>query len=85
MRMETIRAALEQKNIHYTYHEEDGCGSFDFQFRGLSYYIWEYEEQGIYGAETNVFNVGRGRDVDGDYEEAISRHILGWPDMMPGF
>ncbi len=85
MRMQKIKDALDHKKINYTYMEEDGCGSFDFLFRGLSYHIWEYQDGDVYGAETNVFNVGRSCDVDGDYDEQISAHILGWPDMLPGF
>lgn len=34
------------------------------------------------GAETNVFAAGRSEDVEGDYEEIISREILSWPDMI---
>ncbi len=85
MRMEKIQQALEAKRIVYEYIEEDGCGSFDFQFRGLSYHIWEYTDNGQFGAETNVFNVGRSQDVDNDYDERIAKHILSWPDMLPGF
>lgn len=35
-----------------------------------------------WGAETNVFNAGRSEDLEGDYEEQISREILFWPDMI---
>ncbi len=83
MRLERIKEALRQKNIAFEYHEEDGCGSLDFLFRGLSFHVWEYFDD-AWGAETNVFNVGKSRDIEGDYEEVIAGEILSWPDMLPG-
>lgn len=83
MRLKKVREALEQKKINYTYTEEDGCGSIDFLFRGLKYHIWEYEDH-VWGVETNVFEAGRSRDVEGDYEEILAQEILSWPDMLPG-
>lgn len=80
MRLEIIQKALKKKNIRYQYTEEDGCGSLDFMFRGLSFHVWEYYD-GIWGAETNIYEAGRSKDVEGDYEEKISREILSWPDM----
>ena len=81
MRLETVKKALEQKNISYEYTEEDGCGSLDFLFRGLKYHVWEFHDD-VWGAETNVFNAGRSRDMEGNYEELISKEILSWPDMI---
>ena len=83
MRLKKVREALEQKKINYTYTEEDGCGSIDFLFRGLKYHIWEYEDH-VWGVETNVFEAGRSRDIEGDYEEILAQEILSWPDMLPG-
>ena len=83
MRLEKVQEALKTKNIHYEYTEENGCGSLDFMFRGLRFHVWEYEDR-VWGAETNVFEAGRGQDIEGDYEEIISKEILSWPDMMPG-
>ena len=34
--------------------------------------------------EENVFEAGRSQDIEGDYEETISKEILSWPDMLPG-
>lgn len=82
MRLEKVQAALNEKQIKYTYVEEDGCGSIDFMFRGLRFHVWEFEDNG-WGAETNVFEAGRSRDIDGDYEQIISDEILSWPDMLP--
>lgn len=81
MRLQKIQEALKKKKITYTYAQEDGCGSLDFLFRGLSFHVWEYHD-GIWGAETNVFNVGKSQDIEGDYEEIISKEILSWPDMI---
>lgn len=81
MRLKTVRDALDQKHISYEYNEEDGCGCVDFMFRGLTFHVWEYED-GVWGAETNVFAVGRSRDIEGNYEEVIAQEILSWPDMV---
>ena len=80
MRLEHVQDALKKKNITYQYTEEDGLGSLDFLFRGLSFHVWEYED-GVRGAETNVFSAGRSREVEGDYETVIADEILSWPDM----
>ena len=53
MRLEKIQNVLKEKNWGYQYTEEDGCGSIDFEYRGVSYHIWEFFD-GIWGAETNV-------------------------------
>lgn len=82
MRLLKIQNALKEKQIEFVYTEEDGCGSLDFMFRGLRFHVWEYKD-GTWGAETNVFEAGRSRDVEGDYEQIISEEILSWPDMIP--
>ena len=81
MRLTEIQDALRKKRILFQYHEEDGCGSLDFEFRGLRYHVWEYRD-GVWGAETNVFEAGRSRDIEGNYEGIISAEILTWPDML---
>ena len=80
MRLQKIQAALKQKRIIFTYVEEDGCGSIDFEFRGLRYHIWEFCDE-EWGVETNVYMAGRSQDLIGDYETEISELILTWPDM----
>ena len=74
---------LKKKKIKYEYTEIDGCGSIDFLFRGLKFHVWEYEDR-EWGAETNIYEAGRSQDIEGDYEEAIAKEILSWPDMLPG-
>lgn len=85
MRLGKIQEALKQKNIQFAYTEEDGCGSLDFQFRGLRYHIWEFQDNDEWGVETNVKLAGRSEDILGDYETEIAELILSWPDMaVPG-
>lgn len=81
MRLEKIQEALVKKNIIFTYVEDDGQGSIDFQFRGLRYHIWEFKDNGVWGVETNVKHAGRSIDILEDYETEISELILSWPDM----
>ncbi len=80
MRLQKIQTALQQKKIRFTYIEEDGCGSIDFEFRGLRYHIWEFYD-GVWGVDTNVYLAGRSEDVLGDYDTQISELILTWPYM----
>ena len=81
MRMENIQEALTKKNILFQYTEEEGLGSFDFQFRGLRYHIWEFCENGEYGVDTNIRHAGRSEDICGDYDRELAEYILNWPDM----
>ena len=37
---------------------------------------------GVWGAETNIYEAGRSEDIEGDYEEKIAGEILSWPDMI---
>ncbi|HJB14571.1 MAG TPA: kinase [Candidatus Blautia excrementipullorum] len=80
MRLQIVQEALKRKKIAYEYTEEDGCGSLDFMFRGLTFHVWEYCDR-AWGAETNVFAAGRSEDIEGDYENIIAEEILSWPDM----
>ncbi len=85
MRLEKTQCSLAKKNIMFSYTEEDGCGSLDFQFRGLRYHIWEFQDDGLWGVDTNVKCAGRSEDILGDYDTEIADLILTWPDMaIPG-
>ena len=75
MRLEKVQDALRTKKIKYEYTEEDGCGSLDFMFRGLKFHVWEYHD-GVWGAETNIYEAGRSQDIEGDYEAEISAEIF---------
>ena len=77
MRLKKIRAWLDHKGIPHTYIEEEGCGSIDFLYKGLSYHIWEFPEE-EQGAESNVRSAGR-MDVYGSgYEEEILDVLKTW-------
>ncbi len=80
MKTEAIREELEKRKIKGSFVEEDGLVSIDFIWRGLSYHIWEYEEDdGSRGCETNVFTTGKTVDLTGDYEETILQELRRWP------
>ena len=75
--LKRIRAYLEKRGWEYEYHEEDGCGSIDFSYRGVPYHIWEFEE-GERGVETNLQHGGRQEEVLGDYERKLIEMIESW-------
>jgi hypothetical protein len=78
-RLLKIQNLLKEKEISYTYSEEDGCGSVDFMHRGLPYHIWEYaDESSPCGVETNVFHAGRSEDIEGSYEDTLIEEIKNW-------
>ena len=76
MRLEAVQQKLRDKNITFTYTEEDGCGSIDFMHRGLSYHIWEYADtdQPV-GVVTNLMHAGKSEDVEGDYEATLCQWL----------
>lgn len=76
MRLEAVQQKLRDKNITFTYTEEDGCGSIDFMHRGLSYHIWEYADLDMpVGVETNLMHAGKSEDVEGDYEATLCQWL----------
>ena len=75
--LKRIRAYLEKRGWEYEYHEEDGCGSIDFSYRGVPYQIWDFEE-GERGVETNLQHGGRQEEVLGDYETKLIEMIESW-------
>ena len=77
MRLERIQEYLKKKGWKYHYVEEDDCGSLEFEYRGLLYHVWEYQEDG-YGAESNVRHGGYQEDFDGDYEGQIIQVMENW-------
>ena len=77
MRFEMIQRHLKQMGISYRYNEADDCGSIDFIYRGLSYYIWEFPAPER-GAESNVRTAGRGEDFEEDYEQQILEILQTW-------
>ena len=77
MRLQNIQDYLNQRQIAFTYVEENDCGSIEFLHRGLHYYIWEYPEPER-GAQSNVRTAGRGEDFEGDYQEEILAILRTW-------
>ena len=72
MRLEKIQEELAKKGYAFTYTEEEGVGSIDFQDRGLDYHIWEFcGEDGVFGAETNLMHAGRMEELGSGYEAEI--------------
>ena len=60
MHMPEIQSVLNEKNISFSYVEEDNCGSIDFEHRGLRYHIWEFaDDVEPVGVETNLRYAGR--------------------------
>jgi len=78
MRLTTIAQTLESRGITYEYHEEDGCGSLDFLYRGVPYHVWEFRDGDEWGAETNVRQAGKFEDLTGDYEAEIAALLAQW-------
>jgi len=78
MRLQKVQDALNKKNITFEYTEEDGCGSIDFEYRGVAYHVWEFFDDDIWGAETNVKNMGRHEDLFGEYEREIIDIVQTW-------
>lgn len=76
MRLEKIQGYLRSKGWKYQYTEEDGCGSVDFEYRGINYHVWEFPDGE--GAESNVRDGGRQEEFAGDYEEEILAVIRDW-------
>lgn len=75
MRLEKLQEYLHQKGWEYKYTEEFGCGSIDWEYRGLTYHVWEFSEN---GAESNVKMAGKLEEYSGSYEEKIIKIIEGW-------
>lgn len=75
--LSAVRAWLKKQGWSYAYHEEDGLGSIDFDYRGVPYHIWEFEE-GERGVETNLRHGGRQEELTGDYEKEILRILDSW-------
>ncbi len=77
MRLEKLQQYIKGKRWKYTYHEEEGLGSIDFEARGLKYHVWEFRD-GESGAESNVRTTGRQEDYFGDYETQILDILKTW-------
>lgn len=50
MRLEKLQDYLHRRGWEYQYTEEAGCGSIDWEYRGLMYHVWEFSKD---SAESN--------------------------------
>lgn len=76
-RLQRVLALIQEKGWSHTYHEEDGCGSIDFEYRGVPYHIWEFED-GEQGVETNLRHGGKQEEIVGDYESTLLEILETW-------
>ena len=75
--LKRVLAFIQERGWEYTYSEEDGCGSIDFDYRGVPYHIWEFED-GEQGVETNLKSGGRQEELLGDYETELLELMKDW-------
>ena len=75
MRLEKLQAYLRDKGQEYQYVEEDGCGSIDWEYRGLTYHVWELPGS---CAESNVRIARKMEEYKGNYEEQIINIMERW-------
>ena len=74
MRLAKVQSALREKAYSFDYEEEEGIGSIDFEDRGLEYHVWEFQDDdGSFGAETNLMHAGHMEELRDDYEEQLLR------------
>lgn len=78
MRLEKIKKYLTDRGLQYKYCEQEQLGSIDFEYRGVGYHIWEFWENGRYGAESNVKNGGKLEDYLEDYEQKLIDEMENW-------
>ena len=65
MHMPEIQSVLNEKNISFSYVEEDNCGSIDFEHRDVE----------PVGVETNLRYAGRDEEIEGDYDTILAEHL----------
>lgn len=72
-----VLAFIQERGWKCTYNEEDGLGSIDFDYRGVPYHIWEFEDEER-GVETNLRSGGRQEELLGDYETVLLELMKDW-------
>lgn len=75
--LKRVLTFIQERGWEYTYSEEDGLGSIDFDYRGVPYHIWEFED-GERGVETNLRSGGRQEELSGDYETELLELMKDW-------
>ena len=76
-RLSRVLAFVKERGWRYTMSEEYGCGSIDFEYRGVPYHIWEFYD-GEWGVETNLRHGGRQEEILGDYESEMLEIMKDW-------
>lgn len=77
MRLIKIQEFLRAHHFPYKYWEDEECGSIEFEYRGLTYHVWEYPPSDP-GAQSNVRCVGRQEDFGKNYEDEILAILESW-------
>ena len=76
MHMPEIQSVLNEKNISFSYVEEDNCGRLDFAPRGLRFQIPAFADKvKPVGVETNLRYAGRDEEIEGDYDTILAEHL----------
>ena len=76
-RLSRVLALIRERGWDYQYNEEDGCGSIDFEYRGVPYHIWEFQD-GEWGVENNLRRGGAMEEMFGDYETEMLEVMKDW-------
>ncbi len=76
-RLERVLAMMEERGWTFKRCMEDGCESIDFEYRGVSYHIWEFHDD-EWGVETNVRHGGGMEEITGDYEAELLEIMKDW-------
>ena len=77
VRLDKLVNFVASRGWRYHYAEPGGLGALSFEYKGLRYRAWEFDE-GEPGAESNVRSTGRSDDYYGDYEEQILAILRTW-------
>ncbi len=76
-RLERVLAMMEERGWTFRRCMEDDCESIDFEYRGVSYHIWEFHDE-EWGVETNVRHGGGMEEITGDYEAELLEIMKDW-------
>ncbi|MBS6396046.1 MAG: kinase [Clostridiales bacterium] len=77
VRLQRVLAFIRERGWNHKSCQEDGCGSIDFEYRGVPYHIWEFYD-GEWGVETNLRHGGRQEEFFGDYESEMLEIMKDW-------
>lgn len=76
-RLERVLSLIEKRGWTFRRCMEDDCESIDFEYRGVSYHIWEFHDE-EWGVETNVRHGGGMEEITGDYETKLLEIMEDW-------